>query len=110
MLVQPSATFTTTVSGAPSGLVGTIRVRLTAADGSVAVAASTAGVRELVAGSGCYEATITAPTTPGRFVAQWDTGSVSPTTLVADDVLIVSSLAGPAGEPTDVPVSSRAAA
>src|SRR5881628_2112056 len=95
---QPATSFSGVVTNMTSGLVGTIGVRvINAATGATAVNRSTAGITEVPASSGTYLAQITAPSTVGRYIVEWDTGSVSPTTTAAED-LIVSTTVGVNGE------------
>lgn len=95
---QPGSSFSASVVGFPTGLTGTIGVRVVnAVTGATAVARATAGISEAVAGSGSYLAQIAAPGTPGRYLVEWDQGSVSPSTTAAED-LVVSSSVGANGE------------
>lgn len=112
ILARPGATFLTVLQGAPSGLVaaGSVGVRVSDMAGGTPVPRQTAGIVEAPAGSGCYLASPTAPSTTGLYLPEWDTGSVSPGSFFADDPLLVSPFVGPLGEPTDVAVSTRAAA
>lgn len=95
---QPGSAFSASVLGMPTGLTGTLGVRvINAASGATVVARATAGITEVVAGSGSYVAQIAAPGTPGRYVVLWDTGTVSPSTTAAED-LVVSTSVGANGE------------
>lgn len=57
---------------APTGLVGTIGVVVKDPAGTVAVAHTTAGIIEMGAGTGLYQATVVAPHAPGAYVVIWD--------------------------------------
>lgn len=70
-----SGTFTAVVSGADTGLTGTIGVAITEEDGTVITARSTAGITENIAGSGVYSKTLTAPATAGDYLIVWDNGT-----------------------------------
>lgn len=95
---QPGATFAASVVGMPSGLTGTIGVRvINSTTGATAVARATAGISEAVASSGSYLGQLTAPSTPGRYLVEWDTGTVGPTTTAGED-LVVSTSVGVNGE------------
>lgn len=83
----PSTTVEATVSGAPTGLVGTIGVRIMDGQGGTSVARTTSGIVESPGGSGIYTATLTAPTQAGQYVVAWDTGGGSPT-WAAEDLLV----------------------
>jgi hypothetical protein len=88
--VNPSTTFETTFAG-PTGLVGVIGVRLVDGVGGTAIARTASGIIEFPAGSGFYQATLTAPATAGQYQAVWDTGMVSPTTVAGDDVVVIAT-------------------
>src|SRR4051794_23381022 len=90
----PGVTFETTLSGAPTGLVGTLGIRILDNAGGTALARTTAGIAEFPAGSGFYAVTLTAPSTAGQYTVMWDTGSVSPSTTFTDDLIVTSSAAG----------------
>jgi hypothetical protein len=86
-VIAPGAAFETTVGNMPSGLVGTIGVRiLNNVTGATTLARTTAGIIEFPAGSGFYTATLTAPATDGYYSAFWDTGTVSPSTTAAESL------------------------
>lgn len=57
---------------APTGLVGTIGVKVLLPDDTVAVAHTTAGIVEMATGTGVYQATILAPHAPGQYIVIWD--------------------------------------
>lgn len=93
MQTYPGATIEWTVTGADTGLVGTIGVRIIdAGTGTTTVARSTASCVELPAGSGVYTFTaITAPSTGGTYTLVADTGGGTP--IYAAEELLVSSSA-----------------
>lgn len=66
----PSATFDAYLQGAPTGLVGTVGVKITNASGSVITARTTSGIAEYVTGS--YHKTLTAPASNGNYLVIWD--------------------------------------
>lgn len=74
MNVQPGATFEA-VAKFPTGLAGTLGVRLLDNEGATTVARVTAGISEYPAGSGIYAKTLTAPATGGQYTLAWDDGS-----------------------------------
>lgn len=101
----PGASFEAVVSGLPTGLAGTARVRILDNVGATVFGPSTAGIVELVAGSGSYAVTLTAPATGGQFTVLWDTGTVSPSTTAAEDLVVTADLppgAAPSGALTTV--------
>ncbi len=63
---------------APSGLVGTIGYTVKDEHDVTAIARTTSGIVEVVAGSGVYQATFVVPLTPGPYVFVWDTGGMTP--------------------------------
>lgn len=95
----PGATIDVALSGAPTGLTGTMAVRLmkvvTSGADTIAVARTTAGIVENPAGSGIYQASITLPSTVGDYYAVWDDGS----TFTRDDdtIRVTYNGAAPAG-------------
>lgn len=68
---RPGDTFDAVETRA-TGLVGSLAVRIRDTADVDVVARSTAGVTESPAGSGLYEKTLTAPTTPGTYWIVWD--------------------------------------
>lgn len=92
----PGATFEATLSNAPSGLVGTVGVRILDNVGGTTLPRTTLGITENPAGSGFYYVTLVAPTVVGQYTVFWDNGVVSPTTTSEDSLLVAYSLnAGP---------------
>lgn len=78
MYAQPDTTVTAILEG-PTGLVGTLGVRIENPDGTTHTARTTAGIVEVEAGSGVYvKANLTAPDTVGTYIILWDTGGGSP--------------------------------
>ena len=90
----PAQSFEATLVGAPTGLVGSLGVRILDGVGGVTLARTTAGIVEALAGSGTYVATLTAPTTAGQYVVLFDTGVVSPSTTAAEELVVTSSAPG----------------
>jgi hypothetical protein len=101
----PSTTFEATLTGAPTGLVGTVGVRVLDNAGAETVARTTAGIIEFPAGSGFYSVSLAAPSVPGSYTVMWDTGTVGPATTFTDDLVVTLSptvdlIAGPSTAPT----------
>jgi hypothetical protein len=71
----PGQAFEAVVEGFPTGLVGTLGVRILNNQGGTHTPRTTAGVAEFPAGSGRYEATLTAPGDTGQFSVFWDDGA-----------------------------------
>lgn len=61
-----------------TGLVGTIGVQIRDPQDNVALARTTQGISEVVAGSGIYQFSGIAPAQPGPYVLVWDTGGNAP--------------------------------
>jgi hypothetical protein len=84
---------TAVAAGAPSGLVGTIGVRIVQqATGTTVVGRTTAGITEPVSGSGIYTAQLTAPNTIANYIIVWDTGTVTPQTVSTEELQVLQSL------------------
>jgi hypothetical protein len=80
-----------TTDGFATGLTGTLGVRVLSLTGATVKARATAGITELVAGSGSYVASIdmTNVSTPaGHYFVFWDNGSVSPGNVATEDLLL----------------------
>lgn len=92
---RTAATFTATLEGAPTGLTGTLGVRIENTDGTTAVARHTTGITELQAGSGVYAALLTAPDDAGSYVVLWDTGGDQPTYASEDLTVTVGAAPDP---------------
>ncbi len=102
--VQPGATFTALLDNAPSGLVGTLGVRIENADGTNQTPRTTAGIVELEAASGSYvKADLVAPATAGTYFVMWDTGS----DFASEELVVNASGAPPAGPFGPGPFISR---
>jgi hypothetical protein len=98
--VKPGNTFQSNMDNAPTGLVGTVGVRiLRASDGAIVSARKTTGIIELVAGSGTYRAQLVAPQEAGEYTIFWDTGVVGPGTTATED-MTVSAIADDAHQET----------
>ncbi len=90
ILSRPSAAFTATLIDAPTGLAGTLGVRIENLDATNHTPRTTAGIVEVEAGSGIYVKTgFIAPSTPGTYIVLWDTGGATP--VYAEEELVVSS-------------------
>lgn len=88
---RPSQSFDSTTQNAPTGLVGTIGVRIIDQPaGTTVTARTTTGIAEQPAGSGIYSATLTAPATAGTYLVVWDTGGGSP--RFASEELVVTGV------------------
>lgn len=85
----PSTSVEVSASGFPSGLTGTIGVRVTDGAGGTTQARKTTGISEYPASSGIYITTLTAPATAGQYQVIWDTGGASPQ-FAADDLIVVT--------------------
>jgi hypothetical protein len=83
--------FLCTVSDAPSGLVGEITVRVLDQDGGIVIAPSTAGIIEIISGSGLYRALRTAPGDVGTYLIVWDEGD--DVTFATEELYVVGSIA-----------------
>lgn len=88
IVASPSATFEAVCTGFASGLTGTIGVRLLDNAGATTAARVTAGIAEYPASSGIYYVTMTAPATAGQYTVMWDTGTVSPSTVATEDLVV----------------------
>jgi hypothetical protein len=69
--VEPSASYEA-VAKFPTGLAGTLGVRLIDNAGATTQARVTAGIAECPAGSGIYQKTLTAPASAGQYTLVWD--------------------------------------
>lgn len=89
----PGAVFYSELDNAPTGLVGTVAVRLLRKSDDVTVTArTTAGIVESPADSGRYKATMVAPNVEGAYTVFWDKGEVTPTTTATDDLVVTANL------------------
>lgn len=91
LYVAPGSTFEAVLSGAPTGLTGTLGVRLLDNAGAEALARTTSGITEFPAGSGVYSAVLTAPSAAGQYSIMWDPGSVAPETVALEDLFVTNS-------------------
>jgi hypothetical protein len=71
MNVNPSTSFEA-VAKFPTGLTGTLGVRIIDNAGATTIARVTAGIAEYPAGSGIYAKTLTSPGTAGQYTIVWD--------------------------------------
>lgn len=93
--VRTGTTFDAVLEGAPSGLVGTLGVRVVdPTTGTTPVARTTSGITEFPAGSGVYGVTLTAPalganSSPWAVSVLWDTGEpLAPGGVFTEDLLV----------------------
>lgn len=86
----PGSSIEATLSGAPTGLTGTLGVRILDNTGGTTLARQTSGISEFPAGSGFYSVTLGAPATAGQYTVMWDTGSVTPSTTFTDDLVVAA--------------------
>jgi hypothetical protein len=94
IIAAPDATFLSELDNAPTGLVGTIGVRIIRDSDQVEVLArTTKGIVESPAGSGHYTATLVAPSTAGDYSVLWDSGTVTPSTTAVDDLVVGTTFA-----------------
>jgi hypothetical protein len=85
---QSSTSFEALVEGFPTGLVGTLGVRVVnPATGAVLTARTTSGITETVAGSGLYGVTLTAPSSAGEYAVVWDTSGSTPV-FASEDLFV----------------------
>jgi hypothetical protein len=89
----PGVLFTSELVSAPTGLVGTLGVRvIKKLDGEEVQPRHTTGIVEDPVGSGLYVATLTSPTVKGDYTIFWDAGEVNPLTTAADDLVVTTNL------------------
>lgn len=92
LYAKPSETLEVSVEAGITGLVGTLGVQVINVETDVAVIVrTTAGISETPAGSGLYFTELTTPSQPGSYIVLWDKGTITPTT-VAYDLLVINSL------------------
>lgn len=83
---RPGAVFEAMVNNGPTGLVGTLGVRITdPGTQTTSFARTTAGIAEYPAASGIYVANLVAPITPGTFQVVWDVNGA----YTAEDLVVV---------------------
>lgn len=92
----PSTAFEAVADGYATGLAGTIGVRVRDNAGADAVARTTAGIVEDIAGSGIYRASITAPASAGQFTVVWDDATGVPSGFATEDLVVTYTAPGPA--------------
>lgn len=84
---KPGDSFDAGLDNAPTGLVGTLGVRIDR--GAVTITPrTTAGIVEFPAGSGVYSAALTAPADEGDYKIVWDTGGLTPS-WASEDLNVV---------------------
>jgi hypothetical protein len=88
MYVAPGATFEAVATGFPSGLAGTIRVRILDNAGATTSGPTSVGIAEYPAGSGIYYVSLVAPVTAGQYTIMWDDGTVSPSSVATEDLIV----------------------
>lgn len=89
LYAKPSEKIEVSVEAGITGLVGTLGVQVINVETDIPVISrTTAGISEVPAGSGLYFTDITAPVT-GSYIILWDKGTITPTT-VAYDLLVVN--------------------
>lgn len=93
MIVSESAALFAASAVGPPGLVGTIGTRILRPDGTPVSDRSTDGITELLDGdppapSGFYSLERAAPTLQGRYTLLWDTGTVTPQTMAAEELVV----------------------
>lgn len=82
--IAPSTSYEATVSGFPSGQVGTVGVRIVDGQGVTVLARTIAGIIEHPPSSGIYTKTLTSPSVPGQYQIVWDTGGSDVSWAVED--------------------------
>jgi len=90
----PTTTFQAVLTGAPTGLTGTLGVRvlnLAVTPPSTAIARTTSGIEEEPDGSGIYTATLTAPAV-GNYIVVWDTGgTLTPANSTSEELFVTGT-------------------
>lgn len=104
----PGQSFEAVAQNAPTGLTGTMRVRIINGQGGTTLSPRTTGIVESPAGSGVYTATLTAPTVAGQYSVVFDTGTLTPNTSAAEDLTVTSSTPG-GSLPNDADLTTLAA-
>lgn len=88
---RPATPFDATLQAAPTGLVGTLGVRIIDQPAGTTIAARvTSGISEQPPGSGIYSTSLVAPSLAGTYLVVWDTGGVTP--VYASEELQVSGV------------------
>jgi hypothetical protein len=102
---KPEQTFIAVLDSAPTGLVGTLAVRIENPDGTTVVPQTTSGIVEVE--PTVYVATRTAPADGGQYIVVWVDPSTDPDTRIAEDLLV--SAAHPTSSPDPLEVEWRPA-
>lgn len=100
----PSTSVEVSAAGFPSGLAGTIGVRLLDGIGGTTIARTTAGITETPASSGIYVKVLTAPASEGQYLIVWDTGGASPQ-YASDELVVTYDAPGPPSTELECSVS-----
>jgi hypothetical protein len=94
----PGDTYTAALGDAATGLAGTVGVQVRDGDGVVVTARTTAGIVEVVPGSGIYSKNdLVAPEIEGTYLVVWDDGAGN--FSEPEDLEVTSSLPIPGGAP-----------
>lgn len=89
-------TFEAVLEGAPTGLTGTVAVRVVATPGGVIVARSAAGITEPAPGVYVAERTVPAGTTDPSLLVVWDLGDpADPAGTFTEELRLSTLIAGP---------------
>jgi hypothetical protein len=88
---QKGAGFEATAQGFDTGLVGTLGVRILDNVGGTTMPRTTAGISELVPGSGLYAVTLIAPQVIGEYTVAWDDGQPGPEHSAAESLTVQST-------------------
>jgi hypothetical protein len=98
-VIRPGDVLTVSAEGAPTGLAGTIGVRIEDGDGNVVLARTTAGIVESEAGSGIYVKDDLVAPDAGDYLVLWDTGGATPAFSVEQLHVSASGTAAPTLDP-----------
>lgn len=85
--VYPGTTTKISCTDAPTGLAGTLKWQLKQGT-TVIQARNASGVEEDPAGSGIYLVQVTWPTTTGRYRFIADTGTITPDTVLEEEIIV----------------------
>jgi len=92
--VEPGDQFEEVVDNQPTGLAGTIGVRVIDNAGATVDPRRTSGITEQVAGSGIYVVVLTGPAAPGQYSIIWDTdpgGVLTPENTTIHSLTVIPS-------------------
>ena len=89
MIVTASTDFEA-VTQLGTGLTGTVGVRIRDNEGADALARTTTGISEDIAGSGIYTVTLTAPADAGQYTIVWDDAG-APISYAIEELLVVAT-------------------